>query len=123
MPLAVDGDAGTRWESGPQLGTEVVTIDLGSPRLVDGLTMTMGPHPADFPRVLIIESSDDGRVWTPRWQGSPAAVAFAAALAHPKEMPLTFGLPQVRARRLRLRQIGHDPMFYWSIFELTVHGR
>ena len=36
--------------------------------------------------------------------------------------PLTFALPHVPARWIRLRQLGNDPVFYWSIFELTVFG-
>ena len=122
MPLVLDGNLDTCWDSGAQLGAETVTIDLGSARAVDGLTMTLGSHPLDFPRTLVIESSEDGRTWTARWEGSPAAVAFAAALRHPKEMPLFFELPRVPARWLRLRQIGHDPNFHWLIFELAVHG-
>ncbi len=123
MPLVLDGNLNTCWDSGAQLGAENVTIDLGSMRAVDGLTMTLGAHPLDFPRSLVIESSEDGRTWTTRWQGSPAAVAFAAAVRHPREMPLFFELPHVPARMIRLRQVGHDPNFHWLIFELAVHGR
>ena len=110
-------------ELAAQLGAENVTIDLGSTRAVDGVTLTLGSHPLDFPRTLVIESSEDGVAWTSRWQGSPAAVAFTAAVRHPKEMPLYFELPKVAARMLRLRQVGHDPNFHWLIFELAVHGR
>ena len=123
MPLVLDGNLDTCWDSGAQLGAEIVTIDLGSTRAIDGLTMTLGSHPLDFPRTLVIESSEDGRAWTERWQGSPAAVAFAAAQRHPGETPLFFALPHVPARMLRLRQVGHDPNFHWLIFELAVHGR
>jgi hypothetical protein len=123
MPLVLDGNLNTCWDSGAQLGAETVTIDLGSTRAVDGVTMTLGAHPLDFPRTLVIDSSEDGRSWTSQWQGSPAAVAFAAAVRHPREMPLFFELPHVQARMIRLRQVGHDPNFHWLIFELAVHGR
>jgi hypothetical protein len=123
IALVLDGDPETRWDSGPQSGIEVVTVDLGAPRTVDGLTMTIGKHPSDFPRVLVIETSQDGRAWSTRWQGSTAAVAFAGAVRHPTESPLTFVLPHVPARLLRLRQLGQDPVFYWSIFELRVYGK
>src|SRR6185436_19352270 len=87
---ALDGDEDTRWESGPQTGAEVVTIELDASRLVDGVTMTIGSHASDFSRTLVVESSDDGNDWMTRWQGSSPAVAFAAAVGHPREMRLTF---------------------------------
>ena len=73
---------------------------------VDGVTMTIGAHRSDFPRHLVIESSEDARDWTTRWQGSAAVAAFAGAVRHPGDMPLTFALPHVPARWLRLRQLG-----------------
>src|SRR5262249_13943439 len=48
--LAIDGDPDTRWASGPQNGTEIVTIDLGAERYVDGVTMSVGGHITEFPR-------------------------------------------------------------------------
>ena len=122
MPLALDGNPETRWDSGPQKGSEIVTIDLGTTQFVDGVTMTIGSHLSDFPRSLAIDTSDDGYDWTNRWQGSSAVIAFAAAVRRPNEMPLTFGLPHVPTRWLRLRQLGNDPVYYWSIFELSVFG-
>jgi hypothetical protein len=123
IALALDGDPQTRWDSGPQRGVEVVTVDLGAPRHVDGLTMTIGDHASDFPRLLVIETSRDGLSWSTEWQGPTAVVAFAAAVRHPTDSPLAFGLPHVAARLLRLRQLGEDPVFYWTIYELAVFGR
>jgi hypothetical protein len=123
IALALDGDPETRWNSGPQRGTEVVTVDLGVERSVDGLTMTIGTHPLDFPRVLVIETSRDGRAWSIAWQGSTAFTAYTGAVRHPTESPMTFALPHVPARLVRLRQLGQDPVFYWSIFELRVFGQ
>jgi hypothetical protein len=123
IPLTVDGNPATRWDSGPQKGTEVVTIDLGAEHEVDAVTMTIGGRVSDFPRHLVIESSSDMHDWTARWEGNTAEAAFAGAVQNPREMPLTFGFPHVPARWIRLRQLGHDPVFYWSIFELRVFGR
>ncbi|MEO8259635.1 MAG: discoidin domain-containing protein [Acidobacteriota bacterium] len=123
LVLAFDGDPATRWDGGNQRGVEVVTVDLGSVRTVDGLTMTLGPQLADFPRLLAIDTSQDGSVWSPQWQGSTAAHAFAGAVRQPADVPLTFALPHVPARLVRLRQLGQDPVFYWTIFEMTVFGR
>jgi F5/8 type C domain len=123
IALALDGDPDTRWDSGPQRGTEVVTIDLGVERRVDGLTMTIGNHSSDFPRVLVIDTSRDGRTWSTERRGSTTIAAFTAAVRHPTESPLTFALPHVPARLVRLRQLGQDPEFYWTIFELRVYGQ
>jgi hypothetical protein len=123
LALALDGDPATRWDGGAQQGVEVVTVDLGSVRTVDGVTMTIGPHSSDFPRMLAIETSQDGRVWSKQWQGTTAVHAFVAAVRRPADVPMAFALPHVPARLVRLRQLGHDPVFYWTIFELTVFGR
>jgi hypothetical protein len=122
MPMALDGDRETRWDSGPQRGIEEVTVDFQSTRFVDGVTMTINEHLSDFPRSLVIETSDDGEHWMRRWEGSTAAVALAASLRAPRDVPLAFALPHVPARYLRMRQIGNDPVYYWSIFELAVYG-
>jgi hypothetical protein len=123
IALALDGDPETRWDSGPQRGTEVVTVDLGVERRVDGLTMTIGNNSSDFPRVLAIDTSRDGRAWSTQWHGSTAFTAFTGAVRHPTDSPLTFALPHVPARLVRLRQLGQDPGFYWTIFELRVYGQ
>jgi hypothetical protein len=123
VALALDGDPETRWDGGAQRGGEVLTVDLGSVRTVDGLTMTLGAHVSDFPRMLAIDTSEDGTVWSKQWQGSTAVHAFVAAVRRPADVPMAFALPHVPARLIRLRQLGQDPVFYWTIFELAVFGR
>lgn len=121
--LILDGDPETRWDSGPQRGTEVVTIDLGTTGRVDGVTTTIREHPSDFPRLLLVETSEDGLTWTTRWRGSGAGAALTGALRHPLDVPIEIAWPDAPARLIRLRQLGQDPIYYWSIFELTVWGR
>jgi hypothetical protein len=36
---------------------------------------------------------------------------------------MTFGFAPVRARWVRLRQLGADPIARWTVADLTVHGR
>jgi len=120
----VDGDPMSRWISGaPQHGTETLTIDLGSSRHVDGVTLSIGPYLGDFPRVLTIETSEDLRTWKLQWSGRGATKAVAGALRDPRTVPLTFGFASAAARWVRLRQLGTDPKFPWSIADLTVSGR
>lgn len=117
-----DGNRLTAWRSAsPQRGDEVFTIDLGATRNVQGFTMSLGLFNDDFPRVLAIDTSDDGVVWTPRPSPSPVAVAIAAARRDPLMVPMPFALG-VPARYVRLRQLGSDPERPWSIAELAVHG-
>jgi hypothetical protein len=122
--LLTDSDGWTRWDSGsPQHGIETMTIDLGSIQRVDGLTLAIGPYLGDFPRVLAIELSDDLHSWTMRWSGRGGAKAIAGAVRDPRMVPLTFGFPATPARWVRLRQLGKDPVYHWSIADLTVFGR
>jgi hypothetical protein len=119
-----DGDRLSRWDSGsPQHGTETMTIDLGSIQHVDGLTLAIGQYLGDFPRVLTIELSADLRSWTVRWSGRGGAKAVAAAVRDPRMVPLTFSFPPVPARWIRLRQLGTDATFHWSVADLSVFGR
>jgi len=120
--MALDGNGGTRWDSGPQQGDELVTIDLGSTRTVEALSMTIAEHLSDYPRRLVIETSEDGRSWTTQWMGDGDIAMITAVVRRPLDVPLTFELPNVPARFLRLRQLGQHPVFYWSIYELAVFG-
>jgi hypothetical protein len=122
--LAIDGDSDTRWDTEWfQEGDEVVTVDLGAAeRHVDSVSLTLGSHPADFPRLLVIDTSDDGLTWSTQWTGSGVVAAFNGAVRDPRDLPLVFSLPHVPARWIRLRQLGRDREFYWSIFELNVFG-
>jgi len=54
-------------------------------------------------------------------------VVKIARVGHPVpaarcEIPLSFPLNGARARFVRLRQLGSDPFYYWTIAELTVIG-
>ena len=118
-----DGDLATRWDTrGPQQGGEALSIDLGRLSRVDGITLSLGPHPQDYPRRLLIESSSDGRQWHPEWVGSTRGVVVTAGLKHPRTMLLTFAIGPTRARFIRLRQLATDPRSYWSVAELEVRG-
>jgi hypothetical protein len=118
-----DGDSLTRWDSNaPQDGTEAIAIDLGSASRVNGVTLAIGPYYADFPRLLTIEGSDDQQSWTALWSGRCGAKAVAAALQDARMVPLTISFPPALARYIRLRQVGADSFYHWSIAELVVYG-
>jgi hypothetical protein len=117
-----DGDLFTRWETGPQKGVEELLIDLGSRRMLTAVRMSLGPFVDDYPRELIVELSEDGSAWVEAWRGHGSAPAFLAAVREPRTYPLTIPLGDRAARFVRLRQLGSDDTFYWSIGELSVLG-
>ena len=118
-----DGNLITRWDTaGPQDPTNVVTIDLGSSKRVEGIETQIGGYLADFPRALQVEISEDGETWTGVWEGDTALMAYVAALEIPRTVPLRFPLGNRTARFIRMRQTGADRTFYWSIAELKVYG-
>jgi hypothetical protein len=120
--FAIDGDLQSRWETGPQQPDQWIEVDLGAPVHPRAVLLWLGPFALDFPRVLLAESSVDAHRWTEEWRGSTSALALEGALADPRGMPLVVPLAGRAARYLRLRQIGRDPVFYWSVAELAVVG-
>jgi hypothetical protein len=117
-----DGDRTTRWHSGAQTKNTIVEVDLGGVRTVAGIDMLLGAFADDFPRGLVIELSDDVGKWRQVWQGGSAALAYAAALEAPRDVPLKYRFRPGDARMLRMRQTLNDPTYYWSIAELRVLG-
>jgi hypothetical protein len=120
--LMLDDDLSTRWQSGPQSDHTIVDLDLGAERSVYELQLLLGPFVEDFPRVFSIEMLGEGAVWKELYKGGTAGRAFVGAFEFPREVPLTFDFPQVKARYLRLRTLADDEKYYWSIAELKVLG-
>jgi hypothetical protein len=117
-----DHDLVSRWESGPQQAPHALTLDLGAPTRVGAVILSLGPYAHDFPRELVVELSDDGRTWTAGWHGEGAGPALVGAIQDPRRVPIAIGLGDVTTRFIRLRQIGSDPVYYWSVAELSVLG-
>jgi hypothetical protein len=118
-----DGNLITRWDTaGPQDPTNVVTVDLGAPKQVEGIETQIGGYLADFPRGFAVDLSEDGSTWTTAWEGEPALMAYVAALEIPRTVPLRFPLGNRRAQYIRMRQTGADRVYYWSIAELKIYG-
>jgi len=117
----LDGDRNTRWSSGvPQKGDERVTIELDELQCVGGVTLSLGIYNLDFPRELEVEASADGENWRSTWRGRTAGLTTRAALASPRDIPLTIPVGSVPARAIRLRQLGRDDLSPWSIADLRV---
>ena len=118
-----DGDLITRWDTaGPQDPTNAVTVDLGAAKQVEGIEMVIAGFVADFPRVLVVELSEDGLSWSTVWEGETALQTYVAALEMPRTVPLRIPLGNRRAQHIRMRQTGRERIYYWSIAELKVYG-
>jgi hypothetical protein len=120
IPNLTDGSTLTRWETGPQVGVEELLVDLGAAQSISAVRLTLGLFDEDYPRELIIEVSNDRADWIEVWRGGGAGPAFAAAVRAPRLLPVVFDLGDRTARFIRLRQVGSDDTYYWSIAELAV---
>ena len=118
---ALDGDLGTRWHTGPQNPGYSITADLGVSQPLGAVAALLGGFTLDFPRELRVSTSDDGETWSEQWRGPGAAVFVIGALQEPRDAPLVIGLTG-SGRYVRLQQTRGDPVFYWSIAELHLHG-
>jgi hypothetical protein len=119
---AIDGDFDTEWHDEPQQWPgQFLTVDLGAPKDVAGVTQALGEFARDFPRRLAIEVSMDRITWEPVWEGDTGAMALLAAVASPRRAPLRFAFAPRQARFVRLRPVTTHRN-YWRVAELTVHG-
>jgi hypothetical protein len=122
---AVDGKRETRWATGrPQTPGDWLRVDLRAStpvRAVRVFTLT----PLDWPRGLALEGSPDGASWRPlparassegdlRWGGIALLRNGAEAVR------LDFAPTVLRALRLTLTR--GDPVYDWSVHDLTVYG-
>ena len=120
LPLVTDGDYATRWECGPQMPGQTLTADLG--RVVDiaAVMPALGEFRNDQPRRLVVEVSRDGAEWQEVWSGDVRTEMLEAEMADPLKNRLVVPLGTRSARYVRLRQVAHDEVFYWSIAELEI---
>jgi hypothetical protein len=123
--LAVDGDAVTRWATmGPRAAGDWFRVDLPAPRSLRGVRLAAA-NPADLPLGVVVEGSPDGVRWERlattarpehryRWGGF--------GLLDDGLLALGLELPPTTLKALRLVLPAGDPVFDWSINELTVFG-
>jgi hypothetical protein len=84
--------------------------------------IALGGSTADFPRLLLVEGSEDGEAWTQLWRGATGGLAVAGGLDDPARVPVQVVIPPTRVRFVRLQQLGSDPSFFWSVAELVVRA-
>jgi hypothetical protein len=121
-PLMIDRDLATRWHSGPQETGMRVDIDLGSVQMVQGIDLSLARAVEDFPREMVIETSEDGQRWREQWRGTSAGRAVIAAIDISASTPMRYRFAPTRAQIIRMRLTTGDEIYYWSIAEITVIG-
>jgi glucosylceramidase len=109
-PLAVDGDASTRWSSGQaQAPGQNVTVDLGHAKRFSRVAVDSGGSLGDYARNWQLETSDDGTNWTIRASGTGSAQLT------------TIDVPSTKARYLRISSTG-DAGNWWSIADVRLYN-
>jgi hypothetical protein len=119
IDAVLDGNLDSRWNTPRQLGTETITLDLGSPQRVRAVVMCLGAYAAQYPRMLSADVSADGVSWRLAATGSTVLSTYDAALVSPREVPVPIPIDRQNVRFIRLRQSAADP-HGWSIVELRV---
>jgi 4-amino-4-deoxy-L-arabinose transferase-like glycosyltransferase len=123
--LAFDRDVATRWTSlRPQRPGMWFRADLGTEQEISELTF-LPRYASDMPRGLRVEASLDGARWTKvseaRGYWGPCSWARGRPLPDYDGWVVS-RFPPVRARFVRLTQLGTDPHYAWSIAELIVRA-
>ncbi len=122
LPQLGDGRIDTAWNSGAQRGGEELVVELDGPHLVTSLVLSIGSCPFGFPRMLSVEASPDGQVWTRATLVAGALGAIPAALDNPSDVPHRVLLYEAGTRFLRLRQLVDAGQVPWCVSDLSVHG-
>ena len=117
----IDGNLETRWNA-VQNGSETIIVDLGAPRRVRAIRMSLGAYGSQYPRALDVDTSPDGVGWTGDFAGGTALLTYDAAISDPREIAITVPIDRDKVRFLRLRQTARAPDARWTIVELRVIG-
>ena len=121
LPLLSDGDLLTGWKTfEPQRGGEWIALEF--PQVTDVAAVRLELRAfrlREYPRQLVIESSPDGRDFTPLFSGSVLPHIGAALLADTRRIAVDLPLAANRTRVLRIRQVGATPAWQWALQELS----
>jgi hypothetical protein len=118
----VDGDQRTYWATGQrQKPGDDIVVELGSPRRVRGIVLSLGSDYLGAPRHLLVEASPDGIHWQAAWQGETGPLVFASSLRTPQHISIDIPTGNVFGRFLRLTETRRDPLA-WMMREISVLG-
>ena len=123
LEFLVDGDLDTRWVSGgPQNGGEWLELRFDHPIDVARIALvTGGRSQLDYPRHLVIESTNEERSM-PLFDGSIVAKLVEAVALNERYPEVDVDLPPNQSAAIRLRQTAESDR-WWSVHELRVWKR
>jgi hypothetical protein len=130
---AHDGDLATHWmhEIDPR-AEDWLQVDLPAPHPLTRLTLRLGPHFGEFMRQVRIETSADGRTWTPLVDLPTVAPPLRDVRRHPGDLAVDVDLPGVPVQHLRIVRPANGPATppdqwanwrRWGVHELVVWER
>jgi hypothetical protein len=122
LPLIVDGDHGTRWETQEtQTSGMWVEVALTAPRVIDRIELLLGGRPNQWGRHLEIALSEDGRTWMPvKTTPGRAMVSEQVADARGHSQVLILSTP-TSAKAVRIRLTGGGPP-RWGFAEVEIYA-
>ena len=109
--LAIDGDAGTRWESEHEVDPQTWTLDLGQVRTFNTIQILWeGAYASDF----TVSVSSDNAVWTPVWTVEDQQLGGFPYLQ-------TQVIDQTTARYIQFHGTERGTQYGYSFFEFRVY--
>lgn len=119
--VLMDGRRDTAWIDGPQQDSQWLLADLGTPRLVGGVSLALREFAPFFPRHLNIDVSVDGEQFVETWQGTTFGSTFLAVVANPTDAWLRVAFPPHQARFVRIRQTAVERI-PWAVADLQINA-
>ena len=127
LERAFDGNYRTRWTSdSAQAGHEWMELRFDQPTDVSHVRLWLRQADFnDYPRQLLIETTEDGEHWEELYQGRgfPRLLLSLVERIGLDYAYVEVPLPTNQSQTLRLRQTRSDRVFYWSIHELHLWER
>lgn len=115
--FAFDRDRSTRWSSNrPMEQGMFFLLDLGRENEISQIVLDSGPSPGDYPRGCRVEVSLDNINWK-----TVAELDVVEAEKRQWDGILGIDFEKVKARYIKITQLGSHPGLFWSIHEIYVY--
>jgi hypothetical protein len=120
VAYVIDGSERPRWRCDLEDERQTLTIDLGDVVSAGAVVHRIGPYYWEFPRHLLIQTSEDGRTWRDAWNGSVLQKVIEGGLADPGSLSVVLPFAQRPARYLRLRHRSLEAGVGWTVAEVEI---